>query len=125
MKKVTAIILAAVLVLAFSACASDEPQLELRSYSYEGDTSLESDFIETSPELYFGEDYKCSFSYSPLISYMDTGSYEIKDNMLIMSLHTQNTDNAKLVLEIKSDVLIYNAELSEGFEFLPDGAEFR
>lgn len=125
MKKVTAIILAAVLVLSFSACASDEPQLELRSYSYEGDTSYESDFVEMSPGLYLGEYNKCSFSYSPFVSYMDTGSYEIKDNMLIMSLHTQNTDNAKLVLKIESDVLIYNAELSEGFEFLPDGAEFR
>lgn len=122
MKKIIVLCLSALLpVLLFTGCNSSLPEsATARLYSY---SASSEPVIKPSLELREGDRF--TFTLSPLSSYLPVGSYEVRNDTLLLK-----TDNGKkaYVFRIRGEALIFDAENSSAlpdYADIPDGAAFR
>ncbi len=119
MKRTITILVCLIAVLALVACGNDGESI--RTGSYCADNYLKGDFEEMmEPCIYINTEEKTfSYSVSPFVSYVENGTYEIKDSKLIATTHI-----ATYEFEIKDEsTLVFVGNGSEDPK-IPIGTRF-
>ena len=121
MKRIISIYVCLFVVFVFCACGNNS-EVELRTGGYYAEENyLKGDFEEMmEPRIYINTAEKTfSYSTSPFVSYVEHGTYEIKDNKLIAT-----TQTATYEFEIKdSSTLVFVGNGSEDPK-IPIGTRF-
>lgn len=120
MKRTITIFVCFLAVLALAACGNDN-ESSIRTGSYNADNYLKGDFEEMmEPRIYINTEKKTfSYSTSPFVSYVEHGTYKIKNNKLIAT-----TQTATYEFEIKSgSTLVFVGNGSEDPK-IPIGTSF-
>lgn len=121
MKRIISIYVCLFVVFVFCACGNNG-EVELRTGGYYAeDNYLKGEFEEImEPRIYINIEKKTfSYSTSPFVSYVEHGTYKIKDNKLIAT-----TQTATYEFEIKdSSTLVFVGNGSEDPK-IPIGTRF-
>jgi hypothetical protein len=100
---------ALLMIVLFGLCSCSPENDQKDTYLKTGTYIIENSngIIAAIPGLTLEEDNKFVFTYSVLSSNIPSGSYEIKDNKLVLSVDAASDEPVFFVFEIDGEKLIY------------------